>query len=128
MASKRSILLVDDETSILRTLRMVFEHEGYDVSTAESSTQALALLADNGHFDAVITDLNMEQDDVGLEVARAALKCKPKPAVVVCTGFASIHNSRAALEMGIDYMANKPVELSDLISALDRLISRYHNS
>ncbi|MGH9513142.1 MAG: response regulator [Terriglobales bacterium] len=127
MTSKRSILLVDDEVSILRTLRMVFEHEGYEVATAENSVQALDLLSHNGKFDAVITDLNMEQTDIGLAVARAAMNCKPKPAVVICTGFASENNTRAALEMGIDYMAYKPVELEDLISALNRLISRYRD-
>jgi DNA-binding response OmpR family regulator len=46
---------------------------------------------------------------------------------VICTGFASMSNSRVALEMGVDYMAHKPVELSDLISALNRLISRYRD-
>jgi CheY-like chemotaxis protein len=76
-------------------------------------------------YDAVITDLNMESEDVGLEVARAALKARPKPAVVICTGFASMANSRTALDMGVDYMAHKPVELNDLISALNRLIARH---
>lgn len=128
MVRKRSILLVDDEVSILRTLRMVFEHEGYEVATAESSSQALKLLTRNGHFDAVVTDLNMETEDIGLEVARAALHCLPRPAVVVCTGFASVTNSRAALEMGIDYIAHKPVELNDLICALNRLISKSQDS
>lgn len=126
MNSKRSVLLVDDESSILQTLRLVFEVEGYDVATAESSAEAVALLGGNGfEFDAVITDLNMEQEDVGLEVARAALRARPKPAVVICTGFASIANSRAAMEMGVDYMAHKPVELKELISALNRIIARH---
>jgi DNA-binding NtrC family response regulator len=125
MLAKRSILLVDDESSILETLRQVFEREGYEVATAKNSTEAVGLIKKNGRFDAVITDLNMEQDDIGLEVAQAAMKSKPRPAVVICTGFASIANSRAALEMGIDYMAHKPVELRDLISALNRLISRH---
>jgi CheY-like chemotaxis protein len=127
MALKRSVLLVDDESSILQTLRLVFEREGYEVATAQSSAEAIDLLDRNGHFDAVITDLNMEKEDIGLEVARAALKSQPKPAVVICTGFASMANSRAALEMGVDYMAHKPVELKDLISALNRLISRYRD-
>ncbi len=126
MNSKRSVLLVDDESSILQTLRLVFEGEGYDVATAESSAEAVALLGGNGfEFDAVITDLNMEQEDIGLEVARAALKARPKPAVVICTGFASIANSRAAMEIGVDYMAHKPVELKELISALNRIIARH---
>lgn len=124
MQQKRSVLLVDDEVSILQTLRLVFEHEGYEVATAQSSSEALDVLSSNGKFDAVITDLNMEQEDIGLEVARAALKTEPKPAVVICTGFASLSNSREALDMGVDYMAHKPVELKDLISALNRLIAR----
>lgn len=127
MVLKRSVLLVDDESSILQTLRLVFEREGYEVATAQSSAEAIDLLDQNGHFDAVVTDLNMEREDVGLEVARAALKSQPKPAVVICTGFASIANSRAALDMGVDYMAHKPVELKDLIAALNRLISRYRD-
>ncbi|MEP6643293.1 MAG: response regulator [Acidobacteriaceae bacterium] len=127
MVLKRSVLLVDDESSILQTLRLVFEREGYEVATAQSSAEAIGLLDQSGHFDAVVTDLNMEREDVGLEVARAALKSQPKPAVVICTGFASMANSRAALDMGVDYMAHKPVELKDLIAALNRLISRYRD-
>src|SRR5438270_7536129 len=118
---KRSILIVDDEDSVLQTLRMVFENEGYDVSIASSCREALQLLSNGKSFDAVITDLNMETEDVGLEVARAAVKRKPKPAVVICTGFASLGNSKESLNIGVDYMAHKPVELTALIAALNRL-------
>jgi DNA-binding NtrC family response regulator len=121
---KRSILIVDDEDNVLQTLRMVFEHEGYDVSTARSCREALQVLGNGKSFDAVITDLNMETEDIGLEVARAAVKHKPKPAVVICTGFASMDNSKESLKIGVDYMAHKPVELTELISALNRLIAR----
>jgi DNA-binding NtrC family response regulator len=124
MRHKRSLLLVDDENSILQTLRMVFENEGYQVITASSCAEALEVLQNGHKFDAVITDLNMEREDIGLEVARAAQKVKPKPAIVIYTGFASIPNSRAALELGVDYMAHKPVDVTDLISALNRLVAK----
>ena len=124
MPRKRTLLLVDDENSILQTLRMVFENEGYQVITAQSCAEALAILRNGHKFDAVITDLNMEHEDIGLEVARAAQKVKPKPAIVIYTGFASVPNSRIALDLGVDYMAHKPVEISDLISALNRLITK----
>jgi len=124
MPRKRLLLLVDDETSILQTLQMVFENEGYQVLTAQSCAEALNLLHNGQKFDAVITDLNMEREDIGLEVARAAQRVKPRPAIVIYTGFASVPNSRAALDMGVDYMAHKPVEITELISALNRLISK----
>ena len=122
MPTKKSLLLADDEDSVLITLSMIFEREGYDVTTAKSGASAMKLLNERG-FEAVITDLNMEKEDIGLEVAQAALRKTPKPTVIVCTGYASVRNSQAALNMGVDYMAHKPVELKNLISVLDRLLS-----
>ena len=96
--------------------------EEYDVPTAQSCAQALGILRDEESFDAVITDLNMEKEDIGLDVAQAALTRKPKPVVVVCTGYASVNNAMSALNMGGDYMAHKPVELEGLISTMNRLV------
>ena len=124
MPSQRSILLVDDERSILETLKIIFEREHYHVSTAASCAEALNILQDGHRFHAVITDLNMEEEDIGLKVVAAAIKLRPRPAVVICTGYPSLDNSRHALDLGVDYMAHKPVELTELISALNRLVSR----
>ena len=123
MTRRRSILLVDDEISVLQTLRMILEREGYKVTAAQSCAEALTRLKSR-KFDAIIADLNMEADDIGFEVARAALKLKPKPAVVIYTGYGNPANARTALELGIDYLAMKPIATEDLISALNRLISR----
>lgn len=112
--------MVEDESNVLLTLQMVFEREGYKVITAASCAEALKILGDSGHFDAVVTDLNMETENIGLEVAQTALAQRPRPVVVVCTGYSSISNSREALNMGVDYMAHKPMELQGLISALNR--------
>ena len=100
---------------------MVFEGEGYQVTTAESCAEALKILREKRHFDVVVTDLNMESENIGLKVAHAAVAKRPKPAVVVCTGFATVSNSKEALDMGVDYMAHKPVELTELISTLNKL-------
>ena len=123
MARKPSLLIVDDENNVALTLKMVFEREGYAVLTANSCAGALKILADGHMFDAVITDLNMEKENIGLEVARAALRLHPKPAVVVCTGYASIDNSAAALQMKVDYLATKPVDLDELKRAVSRLMA-----
>ncbi|MDP9159458.1 MAG: response regulator [Acidobacteriota bacterium] len=80
------------------------------------------MLRDERSFDAVITDLNMEKEDIGLDVAQVALTRRPKPVVVVCTGYASVNNAMSGLNMGVDYMPHKPVELESLISAMNRLI------
>lgn len=121
---KPSLLIADDEVNVTRTLQMVFEQEGYNVLPAYSAAQAIGILQ-NGHaVQAVITDLNMERADIGLEVARVASALKPKPIVVICTGFASTQNSQEALQMRVDYLATKPVDLDELKLVLDRLMRR----
>jgi CheY-like chemotaxis protein len=119
---KPSILIVDDEVNVARTLKLIFEHEGYNATTAHSCAEAIAILSNSHVFDIVMTDLNMEREDIGLEVARKAMELNPRPVVVICTGFASMYNSQAALKMHVDYMANKPADLKELTAALNRLI------
>ena len=122
MPRKNSLLIVDDEVNVTRTLQMVFEQEGYRVFPAYSSAQAVELLQNGASVDGVITDLNMEQPDIGLEVARFAKGLPSKPVVVICTGFADVNNARQALLMHVDYLANKPVDLGELTGAVRRLI------
>lgn len=76
------------------------------------------------YIDAVISDLHMERPNIGLELARAAMRQKPRPVVILCTGYADASNSRAALEMQVDYMATKPVELDELLTALASHLAR----
>jgi DNA-binding NtrC family response regulator len=118
------LLIVDDEPNVLLTLGMIFERDGYTVTRATSSAEALKALADGSRFDAVITDLNMERNNVGLDVARAAMRLRPRPVVVICTGYADLHNTRAALEMRVDYFATKPVDIDELKIAIRRLKER----
>ncbi|HZU43863.1 MAG TPA: response regulator [Terriglobales bacterium] len=122
MSRKPSILIVDDEVNVARTLKMVFEHEGYEATTAHSCAEALELLSNSHVFDIVMTDLNMEKEDIGLEVARKAMHLKPRPVVVICTGFASTFNASAALKIQVDYLATKPADLKELTNALNRLV------
>ena len=120
---KKSLLIVDDEVNVTRTLQMVFEDEGYSVTPAYSCAEALKLMKNGNHFDGVITDLNMERGDIGLTVARRALELKPQPVVVICTGYANVTNAREALTMHVHYLATKPVELEELKSNLRRLMA-----
>lgn len=88
-----------------------------------SAAEGLKALAGE-HIDALISDLHMERQNVGLELARAAMQQKPRPVVMLCTGYADVNNSRAALKMQVDYMATKPVELNELLAALASHLAR----
>jgi len=122
MMHKPSLLIVDDEPNVLLTLKLVLEEDGYQISTAGSFAEAESLMRTSGQFDAILTDLWMEREDVGLELARSASKLKPRPIVVIFTGYGSTTNARAALGVPVDYFALKPLDVDELKRVLNRLV------
>ncbi len=121
MRKNLNMLIVDDETSVARTLGMIFEDEGYKVALAHSCREALPLIRQN-HYDIVITDLHMEEPDIGLKVVQEAQRKQPKPVTVIASGYPSMSNTREAMKLRVDYYALKPVELEDLLEAVRRLV------
>lgn len=120
--SKAYILLADDEPNVLLTLKLVLEQDGYEVVTADSAAMAIALMNQPRRFDAILTDLNMEKEDIGLDVAREAAKLQPRPAIIIITGFGSIENARAALKIQVEHFATKPIDLDELKITLSRFL------
>lgn len=118
-----SILIVDDESNVALTLRLVFEEVGYQVTTAESCLAALKAIHVEPRYDAVITDLCMEEDRSGLRVANAAAQLQPRPVVVLITGFGTLENVRSAVGTAVDHFAVKPLDLDDLKRVVARLMA-----
>ena len=83
---KRRILLVDDEVTVLLTLKAVLEISGFDVETAASAREGRAKIKHH-EFDMVITDMRMESEAAGAEVVHAARVAPYHPAVALLTAF-----------------------------------------
>jgi DNA-binding response OmpR family regulator len=116
---KRRILLVDDEPAILLTLKALLEIHGFEVETASSARDAKGKLR-NSTFHMVITDMRMENDQAGLEVARAAKKAEYQPAVALLTAFPM--SDDAWRDDGADEMLVKPMNSQALIRQLEALL------
>ncbi len=116
---KRRILLVDDEPAILLTLKALLEIHGFEVETASSARDAKTKLR-NSTFHMVITDMRMENDQAGLEVARAAKKTEYQPAVALLTAFPT--SDDAWRDDGADEMLVKPMNSQALIRQLEALL------
>jgi len=103
------LLVVDDEESLRITTAAILEKEGYEVDTASSGNEAIALLA-NSDYDLVLTDLHMEAGE-GLSVLNDIRRNAPLTISVVLTGFASVESAIAALQEGAyDYLV-KPCDI-----------------
>lgn len=86
MSAKPKILLVDDEVTVLLTLKAVLEISGFDVQTATSAREGKARLKHH-EYDMVITDMRMENESAGSEVVHAARVAPYHPAVALLTAF-----------------------------------------
>jgi len=103
------LLVVDDEENLRITTAAILEKEGYEVDTASSGNEAIALLA-NADYDLVLTDLHMEAGE-GLTVLNDIRRNAPLTISVVLTGFASVESAIAALQEGAyDYLV-KPCDI-----------------
>jgi DNA-binding response OmpR family regulator len=116
---KRRILLVDDELTILLTLKAVLEIDGFEVETASSAREAKAKIRANTYH-MVITDMRMETETAGLEVVRAAKKADYGPAVAMLTAY-PLEDSDWSDE-GADEMLVKPMNTRDLLLQIEALL------
>src|ERR1700739_2270890 len=122
---KRRILLVDDELAILLTLKAGVEINGFECETAASGREAKSKIK-NGQYHMVITDMRMESENAGLEVAHAAKKAPYQPAVAMLTAF-PLPGSEWQ-EQGADEMLVKPMNTQDLLVQIEALLVTHEDN
>ncbi len=112
-----NILVVDDEVTLRRTIRMALESTGHAVSEAGSQAQALQQVV-LVRPDLVRLDLRLGRES-GLDVLAALLAAVPGLGVILITAYASIDTAVEAMRRGaLDYLAKPftPKQLADLIA------------
>lgn len=115
--SKKTILVVDDDKSILRTFSRILQKSGYDIDTAETGKEAMEK-AENRHFDLALVDIRLPDMD-GTELL-AKLKNQLQNTVkIMITGFPSLETGVKALDEGADAYLVKPVKPQELLVLLD---------
>ena len=106
------VLLVEDELVVRKVLTEMLLAQGHMVTSTDDPEQALALVADGGVFDLLITDLVMPKLD-GYELAAAVGERAPELKVIFVSGYTS---EAARLELRDDRFAflQKPFKLEEL--------------
>jgi DNA-binding response OmpR family regulator len=118
--AKRRVLLVDDEVTILLTMKAVLEISGYDVDTATSAREGKSKIKLR-EYQMVITDMRMESDVAGREVIQAARTAPYHPAVALLTSFPEDDWE----DMGADKMLVKPMQTAILIKQIEKLLETH---
>ena len=115
-----SILVVDDDPSVLAMLGAVLENEGYQVMTAANAADARARLDERG-FDMVLTDMRMETETAGFDVVRAARKMAEKPVIVILTAYPMLESQWR--EAGADAGLTKGMPIAELTGSITKLLA-----
>ena len=114
-----NILLIDNDTDLLKPVERFLRVRGHSVRATTSAEEGIRLLAERA-ADLVICDIQMPEMD-GVAFLRAVRKAYPDTAVVLMTGHATVDTAVAALRLGAADYLRKPVGLEELQSCLMRV-------
>ena len=115
----KKILLVDDEPSVSKSIKMLLEHEGFKVQIAENGKEALALY-EQDRFDLVITDFSMP-GMTGGELAVRIKKLRPNQPIILATASIYLIDQAISPVRLVDGVLDKPFSLQDLREAIARI-------
>ena len=119
-ASKNTILVVDDEPSMLRYMRTMLELDSFDVTTATNGVECLQILEKGVAPDLIFMDLLMPELD-GLQTLEQVRKLRPAQKVVMLSCVSDTAKVVQAMRLGAQDYLTKPFEKH----ALDAVLTRY---
>ncbi|MCU0665459.1 MAG: sigma-54 dependent transcriptional regulator [Myxococcota bacterium] len=106
------VLVVDDEPNMRKVLRVLLEHDGYEVHTAQDGLVALSLLSEN-HIDIVISDLKMPRLD-GMALLRRIVEDHEGLPVIILTAHGTVDTAVEAVKLGAFDYVTKPFDRKEM--------------
>jgi len=113
-----TVLIVDDEKTLARSIKLFLLEQGYEAEVAEDGEAALRLLSEI-HPDLVFLDVRLPKV-TGIELLRRIREFDPHIYVVLMTAFGSIEGAVEAIKLGAYDYLKKPVDLEELKILLER--------
>jgi two-component system, NtrC family, nitrogen regulation response regulator NtrX len=115
------ILVVDDESSIRRTLKDILEFEKHEVTLAPNGTEAIDLYRED-EFDVVLLDIKMPEID-GMEVLENMMSIREVP-VIMISGHGTIETAVEAIKKGAYDFIVKPPDLNRLLITVRNAVEK----
>ena len=119
---KYRILVVDDETSVLTTYRLILERQGYQVAACGTSREAIEAIGQQD-FDLVLCDYSLEEQHTGIEVIAAARRRNATVPAALLTGYATKETAEEAADQSLGVLY-KPIEIEEFLATTASLLRR----
>jgi len=120
----KHILVVDDDRDSCELLREIFCAEGWHVDTALSPAQAFSV-AEKEKIDLVVSDINLEAHQSGLDLLRDLRAQCP---VILVTGFGTLDSAVEAAREGAWDFISKPFKVQEVVAIARRALEQDRNS
>ncbi len=116
----KRILVIDDSSAIRKAIRRILEQMGYEVEEAADGEKAMALLAVDCRFSAILCDIDMPVMDglsfLGAVAQHAELQLPP---IIMCTTHTAFEKIQTALTLGATEYIMKPFDAQIIGSKLE---------
>src|SRR5665811_2170008 len=122
MHKKLSILLVEDEENLQDALRLNFEMEGYEVTSAYDGAEAMNAVT-NEYFDLIILDVMLPEID-GITVCENIRLFNSEVPILILSAKNSSSDRVIGLQKGADDYVTKPFDLTELLIRIKNLINK----
>ena len=116
-----SVLIVDDEASIRKSLSGILEDEGFNVISSSNGYEALKLIESEAP-DIVLLDIWMQGMD-GMETLKEIKKDSPFLPVIMISGHGNIETAVKATKMGAFDLIEKPLSIDKVILAINNALN-----
>jgi len=117
-----TILIVEDEKNLLKSLTITLEMDGHRVVAVKKAEEALAYLGKEV-FDVILTDLRLPGMD-GIELLKRVKRLQPGAEVLIMTAFGTIENAVLAMKLGAFDYITKPFRESELRIRIQKALER----
>ena len=122
MALSPKILIVDDESRMCESLRMLLNGKGFEVYTACSGAEARAILQ-NRQFDVALLDMVIPDTD-GHQLMDLINQKNPDTDIIIITGNTSLEFAIGALKRGAYDYVRKPFEFEELLTTVENALKQ----
>ncbi len=115
------ILVVDDEEVMRVSLAAWLSEDGYEVSTASSGREAIAMAAET-EYAMYFVDLKMPPGIDGIETMMEIRRLRPEAAVIIITAYATVDTAITAMKEGAQEYIVKPCNPEEISLLVSRII------
>ena len=118
----KTILIVEDDDISMEFLTELLSPSQVNILVARDGKQAVNFCIENKHIDAVLMDVRLPMMN-GREAMETIKKERPELPIIAQTAFAMSGDKEKYLESGFDDYISKPIQMQELISKLNGILS-----